>query len=86
MSPAGWQFSCWWRCACRCAALAGETHAGYAVPLRDAQALWVRALGATHETLGNAFIWLAGLHAAAALAHHYLLRDSTLARMVPRRS
>lgn len=58
---------------------------GRALPLPDAGALWVRALGAAHTTLGDALVWIAGLHAAAALAHHYLLRDGTLARMLPRR-
>ncbi len=57
--------------------------AGYALPLPDTGAGWVRALGAVHTTLGDAFVWLAGLHAAAALAHHTLLRDATLARMLP---
>lgn len=71
------------------AALADKTSAyslaGFALPLPDAHALWARALGSAHETLGNVFIWLAGLHAAAALAHHYLLRDATLTRMLPHR-
>lgn len=57
--------------------------AGFALPLPDAGAGWVRALGAAHTTLGDAFIWLAGLHAAAALAHHYALRDASLTRMLP---
>lgn len=56
---------------------------GWALPLPDAGALWVRALGAAHTTLGDALIWLAGLHAAAGLAHHYVLRDATLTRMLP---
>ncbi len=60
--------------------------AGTTLPLPDAGAWWVRALGAAHTTLGDAFVWLAGLHAAAALAHHYLLRDATLTRMLPWRS
>lgn len=60
--------------------------AGYALPLPDAGALWARALGAAHTTLGDALVWLAGLHAAAALAHHYVQRDGTLARMLPRRA
>ena len=34
-----------------------------------------------HETLGTVGYWLVGLHAAAALAHHYVLRDGTLRRM-----
>lgn len=71
------------------AELADQAHAfsvlGWALPLPDAGALWVRALGAAHTTLGDALVWIAGLHAAAALAHHYVLRDGTLARMLPRR-
>lgn len=70
------------------AALAGETAAftlisNFALPLPDAHATWVKLLGETHETLGNVFIWLAGLHAVAALVHHSLLRDTTLVRMLP---
>lgn len=38
-----------------------------------------------HETIGTAGYWLIGVHAAAALAHHYLLRDNTLWRMLPAR-
>jgi cytochrome b561 len=36
-----------------------------------------------HTIMGNVLIWLAGLHAAAALFHHYVLRDDTLRSMVP---
>lgn len=36
-----------------------------------------------HETGGNLILVLAGLHAAAALWHHYVLRDGTLTRMSP---
>lgn len=74
------------------AELADKAHAfsvlGWALPLPlpDAGALWVRALGAAHTTLGDALVWLAGLHATAALAHHYVLRDGTLTRMLPRRA
>jgi cytochrome b561 len=73
------------------AALAHETTAftligGFALPLPDEHATWVELLGETHETLGNAFIWLAGLHAVAALVHHGLLRDTTLVRMLPLKS
>jgi cytochrome b561 len=28
-----------------------------------------------HTILGNVIIWLGGLHAAAALFHHYFMRD-----------
>jgi len=45
------------------------------------------ALGANvadiHTILGNAIIWLAGVHAAAALFHHYVVRDNTLRSMLP---
>lgn len=37
-----------------------------------------------HETLANGLLILAGLHAAAALLHHFHLRDETLKRMLPR--
>jgi cytochrome b561 len=40
-------------------------------------------LGEIHEWLGNAIIILAGLHAAAALFHHFVLRDDVLWRMLP---
>lgn len=36
-----------------------------------------------HEVLANGMMILIGLHAAAALAHHFLLGDRTLTRMVP---
>lgn len=38
-----------------------------------------------HETIGTIGYYLIGLHAAAALYHHYFLRDDTLLRMLPRR-
>jgi cytochrome b561 len=38
-----------------------------------------------HETLANAIVILAGLHASAALVHHYIFKDQTLLRMLPRR-
>lgn len=38
-----------------------------------------------HETAANIGYFLVGLHAAAALFHHYVLRDNTLWRMLPRR-
>ncbi len=36
-----------------------------------------------HGLAANLLLVLAGLHAAAALFHHYFLRDSVLGRMVP---
>ncbi|HBV40199.1 MAG TPA: cytochrome b561 [Erwinia sp.] len=38
-----------------------------------------------HETLAPLGYWLIGLHALAALFHHYFLKDDTLARMMPAR-
>ncbi|HWU78258.1 MAG TPA: cytochrome b [Rhodanobacter sp.] len=38
-----------------------------------------------HETIGTIGYYLIGLHAAAALYHHYFQRDDTLLRMLPRR-
>jgi cytochrome b561 len=37
-----------------------------------------------HEFIGNALYFLIGFHALAALAHHYLMKDNTLVRMLPR--
>lgn len=38
-----------------------------------------------HETVGTVGYFLIGLHALAALYHHYFLRDNTLRRMLPAR-
>ncbi len=38
-----------------------------------------------HETGGTLGYFLVGLHAAAALFHHYFVRDNTLRRMLPGR-
>lgn len=42
-----------------------------------------RTVGGLHGDLADIVVIVAGLHAAAALAHHYLLRDSVLRRMLP---
>lgn len=39
-----------------------------------------------HEFVGVAGYALIALHAAAALVHHYVMRDNTLTRMLPERS
>lgn len=36
-----------------------------------------------HELVGTIGYWLVGLHAAAALFHHYVMRDRLIARMLP---
>ena len=42
-----------------------------------------KALKEFHEQAGKAGYILIGLHAAAALVHHYIKRDNTLIRMLP---
>lgn len=44
-----------------------------------------RSLIEWHETLAPLGYWLIGLHVAAALFHHYFLKDNTLVRMIPSR-
>jgi cytochrome b561 len=36
-----------------------------------------------HETFGTVGYFLIGLHALAALFHHYVVKDNTLRRMLP---
>lgn len=48
-----------------------------------ADRVFARSVKGVHETLSNALLIIAGLHAAAALGHHWLLRDRTLVRMLP---
>jgi cytochrome b561 len=42
-----------------------------------------RTLVEIHEYLADALLILAGIHAGAALLHHWLWRDRTLVRMLP---
>ncbi|MEO8064059.1 MAG: cytochrome b [Pseudomonadota bacterium] len=44
-----------------------------------------KQLAEIHETVGNIGYFLIGVHAVAALAHHYIIRDNTLLRMLPAR-
>lgn len=37
-----------------------------------------------HTWLGDAIMWVAGVHALAALYHHFVLRDAVLRSMLPR--
>jgi len=39
-----------------------------------------------HRHVAEWGYWLLGLHAAAALFHHYIVKDNTLTRMLPHRS
>jgi len=47
--------------------------------------LWRHNLAELHNYVAWALVILAGVHAVAALFHHYLLRDGTLLRMLPTR-
>ena len=40
-------------------------------------------VGGWHALAANTILVVAGLHAAAALFHHFILRDATLSRMLP---
>lgn len=44
---------------------------------------FARSVKEVHEVLANALVILAALHAAAAVFHHWVLRDRTLLRMLP---
>ncbi|HLI10038.1 MAG TPA: cytochrome b [Alphaproteobacteria bacterium] len=52
----------------------------------SADRAFAHSLKEVHELLANGLLALAGLHAAAALIHHWVLRDRTLLRMLPRAS
>jgi superoxide oxidase len=41
---------------------------------------WLKEL---HHEIGEVFYWVIGLHAAAALFHHYVIGDNTLRRILP---
>ncbi|MBS0526929.1 MAG: cytochrome b/b6 domain-containing protein [Proteobacteria bacterium] len=45
---------------------------------------FAKSVKEVHELLADALMILASLHAAAALLHHYVLKDATLLRMLPR--
>ncbi|TAL87184.1 MAG: hypothetical protein EPN74_02555, partial [Rhodanobacter sp.] len=51
--------------------------------LSESHALGVR-IAEIHTWLGDAIMWLAGLHALASLFHHFVLKDGVFASMLPR--
>jgi cytochrome b561 len=56
----------------------------FQVPSYDPDNRALRHLvGGWHALAANAVLIVAGVHAAAALFHHYVLRDATLRRMLP---
>lgn len=52
-------------------------------PLVARDRAFARYLSDLHSSIGNFGYWLIGLHAAAALYHHYRKHDNTLVRMLP---
>jgi cytochrome b561 len=44
------------------------------------------AVARLHGWLGDTILWVAGFHAAAALSHHFVLRDGVLKSMLPGRN
>lgn len=54
-------------------------------PLIGANRGLAEQLEEVHEWVGTVGYFLIGIHAAAALAHHYLKRDNTLTRILPTR-
>jgi cytochrome b561 len=52
-------------------------------PITASHALGV-SLSSIHTLLGDAIVWLAGVHALAALYHHIHLKDQVLSAMLPR--
>jgi len=54
-------------------------------PLIGADKALGRSLEDVHTTIGTFGYYLIGLHAAAALFHHYIVHDNTLRRMLPHR-
>lgn len=45
-----------------------------------------RLWGEVHEVMGNLLLVVIAAHVAAALWHHFIVRDGTLRRMLPRRA
>ena len=54
-------------------------------PLMGKNEAYARFFKETHEVIANVGYGLIGLHVAAALQHHFIKRDNTLALMSPRR-
>ncbi|HEV2623104.1 MAG TPA: cytochrome b/b6 domain-containing protein [Frateuria sp.] len=56
---------------------------GWSLPsLVPPDATWHERIGELHEAIGEIFYWIIGLHVAAALWHHFIVRDNTLRRML----
>lgn len=57
---------------------------GLPMPFADvADRPQARTIIGWHKTLASFGYWLIGLHATAALFHHYIVKDNALVRMLP---
>ena len=57
---------------------------GFDITLQIAQAPGLgQLIMAIHVTLGNAILWVAGVHTAATVFHHFYLRDEVFQSMAP---
>jgi len=57
---------------------------GFTMPVRDIPDADIQSqLRDIHKLIANTGYFIIGLHAAAALFHHYIMRDNTLVRMLP---
>jgi cytochrome b561 len=57
---------------------------GFELPLLvSANESMAETIEEIHETIGVAGYWLIGIHALAALYHHYFIKDNTLKRILP---
>lgn len=52
------------------------------LPLMGKPGSLLHQLANYHQTIGNVFITLVGVHAFAALVHHYYFKDNTLKKML----
>lgn len=56
----------------------------WSIQVAPAWPLLHRITKTAHELIGNGFYFVIGLHALAALWHHFIVGDDTLRRMAPR--
>lgn len=59
---------------------------GLSFTLFDANPTLRGPLKEAHELIGNSFYFVIGLHALAALWHHFVKRDATLRRILPQQN
>lgn len=65
--------------------LLGGVRVDWMAPIAESGIAKMADWGDVHQFLGDAIMWLAGLHAAAAIFHHVVLKDGVLASMLPQR-